>query len=215
MEERMERLEAALIQSSTVKTAHPSNLATVDIPMNNATSLIPPGNDASAQNPSDRPGKVTLNLSCSLGAFPAASITDVTFANDPLDSTNRPDLISSNVITLNAANDFFEFYRQYLDPHMHYLLSETDSLATIRARSSLLTAAMCTVATFCTGSKDYQNCFQAFMNEVSRKLFADKYEFDDVRALAVGALWLNDISSALNGLGKRLLFSIAETLDRC
>ena len=87
---------------------------------------------------------------------------------------------------------------------MHYLLTEDDSLASIRERSSLLTTAICTVATFCMGSKEYHQCLKMFTNEVSRKLFSDKYEFDDVRALCIGALWLNDVSSVLNGLGEFL-----------
>jgi hypothetical protein len=203
MEDRMRRLEDALLESNgTINVVAPSNIVTLDVPMSEATGLINSNHANGTQHNPDRPGKVTLNLSCSLGAFPAASITDVAFTDDALDSSFSPDLISCHVISLTSANEYFVFYREHLDHHMHYLFSDNDTLATVRARSSLLTAAICTVASFCTDSKDYQNCFKAFTDGVSQKLFADKYDFDDVRALAVGALWLNDISSALNGMGE-------------
>lgn len=202
MEERMRRLEDALLNSNRNTNVLPSNTATLDVPMIGASGLINSHENNGTQKNPARAGKVTLNLLCSLGAFPAASITDVAIADDALDSSFRPDLVSHNAISLTSANEYFIFYKEHLDHHMHYLFSDKDTLAMVRARSSLLTAAICTVASFCAGSNDYQNCFKAFTDEVSRKLFADKYEFDDVRALAIGALWLNDISSALNGLGE-------------
>ena len=210
MEERMRRLEEALFQSNGTTNVLSSHITNLDVPMNGPTGFANLNQTNKTARSSDRAARVTLNLSCSLGAFPAASITDVAFTNDALESSFRPDLISRNVISLTSANEYFVFYKEHLDHHMHYLFSDKDTLAMVRARSSLLTAAICTVASFCTGSVDYQNCFKAFTDEVSRKLFADKYDFDDVRACAVGALWLNDISSALNGLGEFLgVISIA------
>lgn len=213
MEGRMRRLEAALLQQNASYDVAPDSITTVDIPMNTERRSIPTSQSTPSQRQSDRPGKVTLNLSCSLGAFPAASITDVTVVDEAFEAGVRPDLISCNVINLTNALDCFALYKEHLDQYMHYLFSETDTLASVRARSSFLTAAICTVASFCTGSKDYDACFKAFTNEVSKKLFADKYDFDDVRALAVGALWLNDISSALNGLAVRI--STQLDLHRC
>jgi hypothetical protein len=204
MEDRMRRLEAAVLQSNGSHNVIPNQVTTVDVPMNDQPRLISADQSTPSRQHSDRPGKVTLNLSCSLGAFPAASITDVTFVDDGLDPSVRPDLISCNVISLASAVDCFAFYKDYLDQYMHYLFSESDTLATVRARSSFLTVAICTVASFCTGSGEYEACLKVFTTEVSRKLFADKYVFDDVRALAIGALWLNDISSALNGLAVRI-----------
>lgn len=145
----------------------------------------------------------TLNLSCSLGAFPASSMSNLTSTGEEIHTAYRPDLISCGVISREIAEGYLDFYKQNLDPCIHHILAENDTLASVRSRSSLLTAAICTVASFCTSSKDYQSCFNMFTSEVSRKLFSDKYDFDDVRALCIGAFWLNDVSSALNGLGKR------------
>jgi hypothetical protein len=213
MEERMQRLEDALLQSNGTQNILPAPIASVDVPLDGIRSSVESNQITQPQQNIDRPSKVTLNLSCSLGAFPAASITDVTFVDDAFDSAIKPDLISCNVISPATASEYFAFYKDHLDHHIHYLFSENDTLASVRARSSFLTAAICTVAAFCTGSSDYRNCFKAFTNEVSRKLFANNYDFDDVRALAVAALWLNDISSALNGLAVRI--STQLDLHRC
>lgn len=148
------------------------------------------------------PRKATLNLYCHLGAFPASSVTNLTLTDEGTHQDYKPDLVSCGLITLQKAEDLFAFYRQNLDPCIHFILGENDTLASIRARSSLLTAAICTVAAFCVCSTDYKVCLNAFKHEVSGKLFSNRHTFDDVRALCIGALWLNEISSALNGLGK-------------
>ena len=204
MEDRMQRLEDALLQGNRTHSTLQTGFATIDVPINGNGTYFESNQITQPQPNNDRPGKVTLNLSCSLGAFPAASITDVTFADDALNPAVKPDLISCNLISLAEASEYFAFYKENLDVHMHYVFSANDTLASVRARSSFLTAAICTVVTYCTGYTTYKNCSKAFTNEVSRKLFATEYDFDDVRALAIGALWLNDISSALNGLAVRI-----------
>lgn len=153
------------------------------------------------QTPND-PDSVSLNLSCNLGAFPASSMKSPDKTNGHPNSAYRPDLISRGVISLASAESCFAHYKEHLDPYIQYMLTDNDSLASLRSRSSLLTAAICTVAALCTGTNEYQRCLDAFKAETSRKLFADSYEFDDVRALCIGSLWLTDVSSALNGLGR-------------
>lgn len=109
---------------------------------------------------------------------------------------------------MEAASGYFDFYKTHLDPLIHHVLEDTATLAGIRARSSLLTAAICAVATFCTGSSDHKACVNVYMNEVTRKLFSTRYEFDDVRALCIGAYWLSDIAAALNGMGKYYVITV-------
>ncbi|KAK4891270.1 hypothetical protein LTR27_010072 [Elasticomyces elasticus] len=87
---------------------------------------------------------------------------------------------------------------------MHYELAKDSSFQKVLSRSPFLLTAICTVAAFCSGSEDYQACSQLFQNEVSRKLFATHYDFDDVRALCIGAIWLGDLSATLNGLAVRI-----------
>lgn len=194
MEARIENLERALIESSHPQSSLSNfGLSAISVPREHSAS------------PSATPNLVTLNLSCSLGAFPASSILNLALSANRT-TPGRPDLISRGIISYDTAETFFQFYQQNLDPCIHHVLAEAGTLATTRSRSSLLTAAVCTVAAFCTGSKHYQGCFDALTHEVSGKMFSPRYTFDDVRALCIGAFWLNEVSSALNGLGRLLRF---------
>ncbi|KAL5364404.1 hypothetical protein BJX96DRAFT_187757 [Aspergillus floccosus] len=193
MEARIKKLEHALLESSRPHLSS-SNLEPSKISM---------PREHSASRPPAASNMVTLNLSCGLGAFPASSILNMTFSANQ-STPDRPDLVSREVIPYDTAETFFCFYQQNLDPCIHHVLAEADTLTTTRSRSSLLTAAICTVAAFCTGSNHYQDCFNTLTNEVSGKMFSSHYTFDDVRALCIGAFWLNEISSALNGLAVRI-----------
>ena len=124
-------------------------------------------------------------------------------AKDQNDS-QLADPILRHVLSLNAAEGHFAYYKQQLDHFMHYDFRKSLTMDSVRSRSPFLLTAICTVAAFCSGSDDYQPCLELFKSEVSRKLFASSYDFDDVRALCIGALWLSDISATLNGLGRSL-----------
>ena len=204
MELRIDRLEKLLMRDSSQDFDRlPGDTEIVNAPPDAPQNVLAANGVAtlpSAQTPSTA-GEVTMNLSCNLGAFPASSIMSPTAAKERINTSSRPDLVSCGVVSPDTANHYFAFYLQHLDPYMHYELSGKDGLSILRTQSSLLTTAICTVAAFCTGSQDYQGCLEIFKDEVSRRLFADKYEFDDVRALCIGALWLSEISSPLNGLG--------------
>lgn len=180
---------------------------------------------------------INLNLSCNLGAFPASSMSGILTPNASVDESacysnysQNPDLVSRGVIPLEVAERLFNFYQEQLDPCIHYALvgvtaigqlpSSKLTLSTMRSRSALLTAAICTTAAFCGGASTkeyYQVCVDAFTEEISRtKTFAFHQNlrdnsisgFDDVRALCIGAFWLHGISSALSALGKQLEFFV-------
>lgn len=206
MEQRIDKIEQALLSSKSQTASHPFADATYAASPASLISRSAFGKarseSAALHRASELPSMVTLNLSCSLGAFPASSMINVTLTDKTAHSGHRPDLISCGLISLDTAQTLFNFYQQHLDPCIHHILNENDTLASTRARSSLLTAAICTVAAFCSGSRGYQTCFTYYTNEVSGKMFSSKYTFDDVRALCIGSYWLNEVSSALNGLGK-------------
>ncbi len=197
IERRLENLE-----SSMVSTNNPTPSPVTVTPEGRGRSRKTPANRASA----GPPNTITLNLSCSLGAFPASSMIDITFSGRQVmfQGQRRPDLISCGVISHQTAEALFTFYHEHLDPCVHYVLEPDDTLAKVRSRSSLLTSAICTVSAFCTGSNSYQSCLNALKTEVSRKMFATNHKFDDVRALCIGAFWLGEIASALSGLGKAI-----------
>jgi hypothetical protein len=141
----------------------------------------------------------TLNLASNLGMFPAASVG----AQTPKDTTfSHLDIISRGLITLDAANECLAYFLEHLNPYLHGILSSKDTLTDIRARSSLLTAAICTVASFCSSSDRYKACYDAFTSQVSGMLFATHSSYNDVRALCIGAFWLDNISPMLSGLGR-------------
>lgn len=183
MEERLEKLEQSIGNSNV--------------------QCQPPRLD-SISNVSECPQTATLDLSCSLGAFPASSISS---SSSTLHHFLRhgSDFISLGLISIDIAETLFAFYQQKLDSYAYHTLVAGDSLATIRRRSSLLTAAICTVAAFCSGSQSYRSLLNHLQNEVPGKLFASSYEFDDVRALCIGTLWLPEVSQALNALGKLIM----------
>lgn len=172
---------------------------------NSSVQCQPPRLD-SVSNVSESPQTATLDLSCSLGAFPASSITSSTLHG--FISTQGSDFVSLGLITIDIAETLFAFYQQKLDSYAYHILVDGDSLATIRRRSSLLTAAICTVSAFCSGSQKYRSLLNHFQNGVSGKLFSSSYEFDDVRALCIGTLWLPEVSKALNALGKLIAYSL-------
>lgn len=166
---------------------------------NSCAQSQPPRHD-STPNISETPQTAALDLSCSLGAFPAFSMTSSILQD--FSPRQGSDLVSRGLIAIDIAENLFAFYQQKLDSYACHIFVDGDSLATIRRRSSLLTTAICTASAFCSGSHHYRSLFDQLQHEVSGKLFSSSYEFDDVRALCIGTLWLPEISKALNGLGE-------------
>jgi hypothetical protein len=104
-------------------------------------------------------------------------------------------------MSLEAANDCLVHFVEHLNPYLHGIMDTNISLGEVRARSTLLTAAICVVASFCSAPELYQACYDSFVADVSSKLFSASYTFDDVRALCIAAFWLDDIGPTLSGLG--------------
>ena len=203
VESRLRKIEDMLtsdINSSDVQ-ALPSNSNTtqnewVEISAH-SRNIVSPVSDQTL----DSTTETVLDLGVSLGAFPASSLRSQEQSTTTSPNNPPPDLVTRGVISSESAAHLLEFYKGCLDPYIHFMVAEDDSLGKLRERSSLLTAAICAVASLCSGSSDYQSCLDAFIQEVSLKVFAKEYSFDDVRAMCIGALWLVDMSSALNGLG--------------
>lgn len=155
--------------------------------------------------------EVSLNLSCSLGAFPASSFNGLAQNDSPQAFSSSADLANvlqisarrnNSMLASSSAEQHFRFYREHLDQHIHYLLRESDKLSSVRARSHLLATSLCTAAAFCSGSKDYPEWLDDLKIAVAGKVFSKQHSFDDVRALCIGAFWLSDIATSLNSLGK-------------
>ena len=164
------------------------------------SNLNNPGQPSRTESvPLGEAGDATLNLDSHMGVFPAASVATGT----PKDITSPTvDFVAQGVVSLADAQDLFSYFLEHLNHHLHGILSDGDTLAAVRTRSSILTAAICTVASLCSSSDSHKSCYDAFVAQVSSMLFATSSSYDDVRALCIAAFWLDDIGPRLNGLGK-------------
>ena len=161
MEERLRKLEDMLLQQAESNRSNPpAVVANISVRPRNQDWMTSP-----TQNVTDT-GDAALDLSCSLGAFPASSITTTLSTGTPVELPSWPDLISRGIITLSSAEQHLAFFKQYLDPSMHYALGVDCTIASIRARSSLLLTAICTVSSLCMGSQEYSACFDELKEEV-------------------------------------------------
>lgn len=150
---------------------------------------------------SENKGNVTLNLSCGLGAFPGSSVISLTGTEYGAQPSRKPDLITHGIISLEAAEEYFTIYRKCMEPCLYQILAEDECLASVRGRSSFLTAAICAVGSFSRDSVEHQKCYDVFIKEVSSRLFSRTHDYDDVQALCIGAFWLSKVSSTLVGMG--------------
>lgn len=195
MEQRLEKLEQSLSVDTEIRVAR--NLASPRSP-----AKVLHDRQHLHHNPSGQHRHMELDLSCSLGAFPAASITTPSDEGDAIHTPSWPDIISRGIVSLHQAKEHLSFFQQHLDRLISHPLGAISDLAALRARSSLLTAAVCTVAAFCSDSEEYAACLSGLQEEVARTLFAQNNTFDDVLALCIGAFWLRSIAGTLHGLGK-------------
>ncbi|KAF2151564.1 hypothetical protein K461DRAFT_226870 [Myriangium duriaei CBS 260.36] len=210
MEQRIERLENSLSKDEpeVIVTSHLSPPAAQCMSANlRSLDGSTPSSRAHNEN------SFALDLSSSLGSFPASSVISATSDNGIVASSFRPDLVSCGVIPLESAVGHLAFFKQHLNSFIHYSLDESLELANIRARSPLLIASICATSAYCAGTSDYSKCLAALKSEVSQSLFDGKYNFDDVLAFCVGALWLRDISATLHGLSVQVSGQL--DLHRC
>ncbi|KAK0509191.1 hypothetical protein JMJ35_008562 [Cladonia borealis] len=163
--------------------------------------------------PNTNGGRISPESSTSLGAFPASSMDDLVLNDKENSSSGGIDLASRGLVSQKTLEKHFDYYCENLDHFIHRILPAGDTLASVQRRSSLLLAAICTTAAVCAGSDDYQTCLDAFIGEVTTKMFSSTHTFDDVRALCIGAFWLGKISSALNALAARIAGEL--NLHRC
>lgn len=162
-----------------------------------------------------------LNLSCSLSAFPAVSIHGTTQDDSPHavsapavpeNSLGSPAAIQEILLTGTKAQEHFRFFQKQLNPLIHYVLADGETLTRLRTRSQFLTVAVCTVAAYCVGDVDHKEWLDLYKAMVLARTFAKQHAFDDVRALCIGAFWLAYSATALNALGM-LYSSCSYTFD--
>ena len=117
---------------------------------------------------------------------------------------STPDIISRGLVSLDDAERLVHLYLTRLDPYI-YGLGRYQDLAAFRARSSVLTACILTVASLHDTVKPqlYVVCNREFRRLIANSMFERRIDLDYLRALCIGAYWLSDISWTLSGYAIR------------
>ena len=116
------------------------------------------------------------------------------------------DLISRGLISLEVAERLFKFYMDRLDGYIYNIVgSRYGQLSTMRQKSSILTAAVLTVAAMHDAQSN--DIYPALNEEVRRlinaSIFQQRIDRDHLRALGVTSYWLYDTSWVFSGLATR------------
>ncbi|KAJ6787438.1 hypothetical protein PWT90_03278 [Aphanocladium album] len=116
------------------------------------------------------------------------------------------DIISRGIITLEAAQSYFDAYQTRLDHFPYRILGDMEARTLEYARSSspLLVAAVSTVGALHLASPDYQSCCAAFLSQCASQTFSKDVNIDDIRALCIGAFWLGEVAWTLVGTAVRM-----------
>lgn len=119
----------------------------------------------------------------------------------------QTDFISRGELPLEQAEQLFNIYNHTMN---HFLwggvaLKHKD-LASVRHSSSLLSAAILTVASLHVTDNDdnFDICYNEFISIVSSSTLDRYHTLDEIRALCIGAFWLSDLSWKLSGHAVRI-----------
>ena len=208
VDQKLRSLEGA-IQALSQKAPSPmrgiaSASIVQDPPAHNQRVGGAPRDTDTAPHQHEHAWEVVMDLNRGPGVIPASVVSEVADASPAaaIDQRDGVDLIDRGIISLADAEEFFSIYFGRLDHFLYKILIDHHTLASVRASSGLLTAAICVVGALHKPSVHYHTCYQHFVQMVSARLFSKKDSHDDVRALCIGAFWLSDISWNLLGTGK-------------
>ncbi|KAL2410582.1 Transcriptional activator of proteases prtT [Exophiala dermatitidis] len=117
------------------------------------------------------------------------------------------DFISQGVISLEDAEYLFSRYLQNNNQLLWGgVLLPHPTLVSVRRSSTMLTAAVLTIAALHVPDRDelLQTCYSIFVSLVSNTCLSRHHTLDDVRALSLGAFYLSNLSWKLSGMAVRL-----------
>jgi hypothetical protein len=123
-------------------------------------------------------------------------------------SASPDDFIARGAFPLEDAERLFLMYRDRLDAFMFGVGCPYRTLDELRSRSSVLTAAILTVAALHDPLADpiYTICSSEFRELIERSIFCRSINRDYLRALCVASYWLSDMSWMLSGYAIRRAF---------
>jgi hypothetical protein len=109
----------------------------------------------------------------------------------------RNDFISQGKVSLQDAEELFLQFTTSLNQYLWGGIALVhDNLTSVRESSSLLSSAILAVTALHVPGKEYvfDGAYIEFLTLVSESMFDHTHNLDDVRAFAVGAFWLSDVS---------------------
>lgn len=120
--------------------------------------------------------------------------------------TLQNDFIAKHIIDESLAKRLFQLYVTHLDFFCYGIMCPHAELDTLRNKSALLTAAVCTVSALHDQSHEtaFKACNAEFLRLVQKGMFSHSHYIDDLRALIIGAYWLPSVSYTLIGHAIRI-----------
>jgi hypothetical protein len=109
----------------------------------------------------------------------------------------RNDFISQGKVSLQDAEELFLQFTTSLNQYLWGGIALVhDNLTSVRESSSLLSSAILAVTALHVPGKEhvFDGAYIEFLALVSESMFDHTHNLDDVRAFAVGAFWLSDVS---------------------
>jgi hypothetical protein len=149
-----------------------------------------------------------------LATVPMNSLYDLTrirtlsvgMQDKPIFATPEEDFIALGKVSLGEAEELFRRFMQDIRLYLWAgILFPYKSLDAVRRSSSLLTAAMLTIAALHTPGSDesLQKCYSIFVSLTYNTCLSRPQNLDDIRAQALGAFYLSNLSWKLSGLAVR------------
>ncbi|KAF2819978.1 hypothetical protein CC86DRAFT_334232 [Ophiobolus disseminans] len=172
--------------------------------------VVPPPMDMT-RDPSAEPDSLE---EAGLATVPMRSLYDLTRIRNlsnsnrlkPKSASYEEDFIAQGLVPLAKAEELF---KRYITDIRLYLwagvLFPYDSLEAVRRSSSLLTATVLTIAALHTpGSNEtLQECYNIFVSLTYNACLSRPQNLDDIRAQALAAFYLSNLSWKLSGLAVR------------
>lgn len=124
----------------------------------------------------------------------------------PNSNSVEEDFIAQGIVPLHEAEDLFKRYMQDIRLYLWAgVLFPYDTLDGVRRSSKLLTAAVLTIAALHTPGRDeaLQKCYNIFVSLTYGACLSRPQNLDDIRALALAAFYLSNLSWKLSGLAVR------------
>lgn len=153
-----------------------------------------------------------------LSAFRSPEGLEQGTSDQPASRGAPSDFISQGLLPLEDAERLFHLYTNRLDHYMYGVGARYKSLAVLRQKSSILTAAVLTVAAMHDAQSNniYLICNREFRRLFTGSLFERCVDRDYLRALCIASYWLNDASWMLAGVASRqaATFNIASHFRR-